>query len=118
MKKRWLKKALCAGLALSMIVGLSACGGGGDKNVNAALAKENVYRLTEVEIPQFVEADNEGYVNVMDTVHKDGKIYVLLQVQHCAPGQSSQEIKMMTMNDDGSDVQVTEIEPSRYGSGG
>lgn len=83
MEKQWLKRISSVGLALILAVGLCACGGSMDGentgglsadsgaytvndtdsvnvpgNANAALAKENVYRVSEVEIPKLTDSGN------------------------------------------------------------
>lgn len=112
MKRHWLKKIFCAGMALMLAAGLCACGDGGTEkgkentgresggsvsvdsgapggkdtdsagdtgnanvktNANAGLAKENVYRVSEVELP-------ESASSVMSAAHCDGTIYAVLQV--------------------------------------
>lgn len=126
MKKKWFKRVLSAGLALVMAAGLCACGGdaeetGGEgssgKNkgdANSALAKENVYKVNQFDMPQFVD-DEDGYVNARSTLHKDGKIYVLMQVQNWSKAEADQtELKLIVMNEDGSDMQIQDLElPAR-----
>lgn len=125
MRKKWLKRAMSTALALLMTVGLCACGGGAEGtngegtsggkkdnkgNANSALAKENVYKVNEFDIPQFVDEEN-GYVNAQCTVHLDDKVYILLQVQDWSKDTAEQtQLKLMTMKDDGSDVQVKDLE--------
>lgn len=124
MKKNWFKRTLGIGLALILAVGLCACGtGDGDEegnggggsgkknrgNANSALAKENVYKINEIAFPQLVE-EGEGYVNVNETIHKDGKIYALLQIQDWTSGDT--DMKLLSMNEDGSDMQLVALELS------
>lgn len=120
MKGKWFKKALGFGLVLGLTVGLCACGGGdgqenggdgsgGNGNANAALAKENVYKLSEIELPQFVDEDN-GYVSVQNVTCRDGRVYMILQIRDWSTNES--EMKLLSMKEDGSDVQVAEMESS------
>lgn len=122
MKKQWFQKAMVTGLALMLTVGLCACGGGSEEtgskgesggkgNANSALAKENVYQVNEFEIPQFVD-DSEDYVNANAILQKDGKVYVLLRVQNWSKedGSNQTELKLMSVNKDGSDVQIQDLE--------
>ena len=74
----WLKRTLCLGLICSMAIGLCACGGGGGKNENSALAKENVYKMQEIALP---EIDGDDF-NVFASAHKDGTVHLLMQVYH------------------------------------
>lgn len=126
MKKKWFKRVLSTGLALVMAAGLCACGGdaeetGGESSsgknkgdANSALAKENVYKVNQFDMPQFV-GDEDGYVNARSTLHKDGKIYVLMQVQNWSKAEADQtELKLIVMNEDGSDMQIQDLElPAR-----
>ena len=105
-KKIWVKKATGIGLSLAMVFGLAACGKGGDKMENAALAKEHVYKFQEFEMPD-LGGDDYG---IRTSVHRDGKIYVMAQVYHWSEGGDEMDMRMLTMNEDGSDVQVVTME--------
>lgn len=117
MKKTWTKRAVTAGLAAAMVLGLSACGKG-NKMENAALAKEHVYQFQEFQMPD-LGGDDYG---IRASVHRDGKIYVMAQVYHWSEGGDELDMKMLTMNEDGSDVQVVDLEIPEWrtqaGSGG
>lgn len=82
MKKVWRKRTVAMGLAAAMVLGLSACGKGGNKMENAALAKEHVYQFQEFEMPD-LGGDDYG---IRASVHRDGKIYVMAQVYHWSEG--------------------------------
>ena len=105
MKKKWTKRAVATGLAAAMVLGLSACGKG-NKMENAALAKEHVYKFQEFQMPD-LGGDDYG---IRTSVHKDGKIYVMAQVYHWSEDANELDMKMLTMNEDGSDVQVVDLE--------
>ncbi len=106
----WLKRTLCLGLISSMAIGLCACGGGGGKNENSALAKENVYKMQEIALP---EIDGDDF-NVFASTHKDGTVHLLMQVYHWNDEKFSEnpqtDIRLMSIKDDGSDVQMLELE--------
>lgn len=128
MKKNWTKRALSVGLALTMAAGLCACGGstgtggtgsssggrGNGSTANAAMAKENVYKVQEITLPQFIENENgfeNGYVNIAATEHRDGKVYLLMQVEdYSKEGSNSTSIQMLVMNEDGTDQQVIPLQ--------
>ena len=59
-KGNLVKRAACLGLIFSLAAGLCACGGGG-KNANSALAKENVYRIQEITLP---EIDGDDLISI------------------------------------------------------
>lgn len=114
--KRWKKGAskrgnriLALGLVCALTAGLCACGGGG-KNENSALAKENVYRVQEIALPE-IDGDN---INVFASSHKDGSVYLLMQVYHWNDEKFNEnpvtDIRVMTIKDDGSDVQMLNLD--------
>lgn len=119
--KRWSKKVLAAGLALAMAAGLAACGGGDDGsgsgggsgnrggNANSQLAKENVYKVEEFEIPGLVNPEN-GYMNVYATTYRDGKIYVLTECYEWTEENNESTYNMVIVNEDGSDAQVIKLD--------
>lgn len=113
---------MSAGLALVLALGLCACGGdsgdeGGSKSsANSALAKQNVYRATEIEIPEFYEQNNGG-INVLDAVSVGDKVKVLLQSYNY--GDDSQDIRSITVNNDGSGLQMISLQlPGQEDDGG
>lgn len=70
MKKGLWKKGLALGLAAAITLGLSACGGGG-KDENTNLAKENVYSFEDTGL-----ISNDESINGM--IYLDGKLYLLV----------------------------------------
>ncbi len=113
MKKNWGKKALCGGLIASMALGMCACGG--DQNVNADLAKENVYKVDAYDFPD-LEGDNY-YVG--NTVYRDGRIHMSVEVAHWDETESGLDYRLISMKEDGSDLQMVRLEmPASEGRGG
>ena len=104
MKKKWWKKAGALALAAAAVMGLGACGG--DKNTNSALAKEGVSRFQEISIPD-MEAD---YVNVAGTGRRDGRVYLMLQLEHWNEGDRQADIRVVSMNADGSDIKTVKLD--------
>ena len=102
MKKNWWKKAVTAGLTAAMVLGLAGCGKGGDKMENAALAKEHVYKFQEIELP---DLGGDDY-SIRGSVYRDGTVYLMAQVYHWSEGSDDIDMKMLTLKDDGSDVQT------------
>lgn len=108
MKKGWLKKILCAGLALTMAVSLPACGK--KKDENSGLAKEHVYKYQEVALPDFGQD-----FSIMESIRKDGVIYLLVQVYHWNDkgdfnGNRDADIRVVSMKEDGSDVKEVTLQ--------
>lgn len=131
--KKWLKKSLAVGLVFAMTAGLTACGGRtggsgggggiggssgnrGNSTANAQLAKEYVYKVEEFDFPELVDLDN-GYVNVYNTIYRDGKIYLVAECYDWSKENEESEYDVITMNEDGSDVQVTKLDTSKGGEG-
>ncbi len=123
MKKKGFKKLICAGLVLTMLMGLTACGskdpdgsggggiGGGKEDgksyANAALAKEFVYSEQPIDMPDM--GDSMG-LRMMDRV--GDTIYVVYEVYHWNQENQQQEMKLMTMKPDGSDIQIVDLQMS------
>lgn len=90
MKKKLLTRVLAIGLSIVMTLGLTACGGddnvesGGsnsgkkDGTVNATLAKENVYRLDPVTIPN-LKKENNTDIYLQDMLQTDTDVYGIIQ---------------------------------------
>lgn len=117
MKKSWWKRLVCAGLGLVTAVSMTACGGEGKTNPNAALAKENVYKFQELELPAQLGENYDFY----GMAYRDGKIYLLTQVYHWdEEGYTGQEtdIRLVTMNEDGSDAQTVALDIPQTAAGG
>jgi len=106
MKKSWLKRAAAFCLALGLVVGLCACGGRDDKPANAGLAKECVYKLSSVSMP---DLGGDSY-NVLGSAHKDGMIYLMVEVYHWEEASQNTDIKLISMQEDGSGAQVKDLE--------
>lgn len=105
MKKSFLKRAGCMVMALALTVGgLTACGG--DAYENADLAKQHVYRFQELEMPEL--GGDDSYM--LSSRYADGRIYMLFQVYHWDSDTTPREYKLISMNEDGSDVQMTNLE--------
>lgn len=111
MKKNWWKKAAGLGLILAMAMGLSACGG--DKNANSALAKEGVCRFQEIVIPD-MEAD---YINMVSSAHKDGRVYLVMQLDHWSSDSQDTDIRVVSIKDDGTDIKTVRLEIPQQSSG-
>lgn len=90
MKQRWLKSVISFGLTIVLAVGLCACGGrenSSDKeNVNAALAKENVYQVNSVNILPWVPCEN-GYITVRDAKLTEEGICAILELKDRRAGK-------------------------------
>ncbi len=117
MKKIWAKRAVSVGLAAAMTLGLAGCGSGGKKMENAALAKEHVYKFQEIEMP---ELGGDDY-SIRGSMYRDGTIYMMAQVYHWSEGNEDTDMKMLMLKEDGSDVQMVDMEipdwRSQSGSG-
>lgn len=113
MKKKFARRGLALGLALAMTLGLCACGGEeeGQSMENASLAKEHVYRVQNIELPQLNNNEN-SYTNIMQTMRRDGKILVLMQETSWdnETGESNSSYYLLSMNEDGSGQEATEIQ--------
>lgn len=126
--RKWLKKSLAMGLAFAMTAGFTACGGGSDGSggnrgnggnggggggssaANADLAKEYVYKVEEFDFPRLVDPEN-GYINVYNTMYRDGKIYMVAECNDWSVSDETQ-YNIITLNEDGSDVQVIKLDTS------
>ena len=102
MKKKWLKKLACAGMVLATSLLLAGCGG---KNANDALAKENVYKMDEISLPDLGTAD----YNISALFYKDNKVYLLAEVWNWEVSNES-EVNLISMNVDGTDANVVKLE--------
>lgn len=111
MKKNWRKKALGLVLTLAAAAGLSACGG--ETNENAGLAKEGVYKFQEIALPEF-EGD---YYYVANTDHRNGRIYMIVQVENWSTEENGTQYHVLSMNEDGSDITSVELEIPKQESG-
>lgn len=98
------KKGIIA-LLIAAIMASCLAGCGGSKNtVNAnEEAKKHVYRLQDIETGSLF--DN---VNIQNMLYSNGRIYVLTQ-QNYWDEMTGWVVQLLSMNEDGSDVQTTEI---------
>ena len=101
-----LKRWVALGVVFVLIMGLAGCGNGGNKMENAALAKEHVYKFQEIELP---DLGGDDY-SIRGSVYRDGTVYLMAQVYHWSEGSDDIDMKMLTLKDDGSDVQLMDIE--------
>ena len=113
MKKKWMSKVLALTLSLAMALGLCSCGKkpGNDaqQQENNLLAKQNVYRMQELELP--VSGDE---INVQSSVCIDDKLYFIANVYHYNEGGETETV-LISMNMDGSDAKKIELElPEPY----
>lgn len=110
-KKKGFQRLLCAGLVTVMTAGLCACGDDKASSANAALAKEYVYGYEEIALPADIKGDD---VTIESVTRCDGRIYLTVNVYrwHDAVG-STQEVKLVSMKEDGSDMQTVEIDFSQ-----
>lgn len=113
MKKKWMSKALALTLSMAMTLGLCSCGKNPGNNAqqqeNNLLAKQNVYRMQELELP--VSGDE---VNVQSSVCIDDKLYFIANVYHYNDGGETETV-LISMNMDGSDAQKIDLElPEPY----
>ncbi len=113
MKKNWYGRLIGLCLVMCLAVGLCACGNN-NTMVNAALAKENVYKLQEITLP---EIDGDGY-NVYASSHRDGMIYLMVEVYHWEDNSGNTDIRMISMKEDGTDIQTCALEFPARESGG
>lgn len=111
MRKGLIRRGLALGLTLALSIGLCGCGGEGKSMENSGLAKEHVYRLQSIEMPQLTDNGN-GYTNIMHTSHRDGKVYVLMQANSWdeVTYESSVRYCLLSMNEDGSGMELTDIQ--------
>lgn len=109
MKKSFVRRAGLFGIVLAMAVGLCACGKKNDGMENAALAKENVYKLQEIKLPELYEKGN-GRMNIQATGYADGRAMMLVQVWHWGSSSTTPDLRLMTVAEDGSDLQVIQLE--------
>lgn len=80
--------------------------GSADTNTKSVLAKENVYRISEVEIP---DSDN---VMVESIAHFDGRIYAVLMIYDWENGH---KYFVLSMDESGSALQTVFLELPGYG---
>ena len=114
--RKGFKKLICAGLVLTMVFSLAACGKDDEtgansgkvndkKNPNAALAKEYVYSEQPLDIPEM--GDDIG---IRDMIRVEDSVYVVYEVYNWGSETYQNEMKLLSMNIDGSNVQVKDIQ--------
>lgn len=110
MKKGLWKKGLALGLAAAMALGLAACGGGG-KDENTQLAKENVYTFEDLGLLGQDES-------ISDLIYLDGKLYLLVNnYKYDEEGNETRIFGYYKANADGSDKSFVTLEsPEREAS--
>lgn len=106
MRKNWFQRAMGIGLVLALTAGLCGCGGEGKKNENAALAKENVYKLSSIEFPD-LGGDDYG---IRSSACLNGMIYMVVQVYHWDEGNGDTDLKLISMKEDASEMEVVSLE--------
>lgn len=123
---KWLRKSLAVGLVFAMTAGFTACsgrsggnggnggnggsGGGGGSAANAELAKEYVYKVEEFDFPKLVDPEN-GYMSVYNATYRDGRIYMIAECNDWSVSDET-EYKIISLKEDGSDVQVVKLDTS------
>lgn len=118
MRKDWGKRVLALGLTVAMTIGLCACGKDGDGSNNkppsgnsSSLAKEHVYRVQNITLPQMYSGQG-GNINSRCTAHRDGKVYMVMQVYDYET-YSENDYRVVSMKEDGTDVQMATLEIAR-----
>ncbi len=108
-KKRGLRKLICAGLVFSMVMGLCACGEENQTvSADASLAKQYVYSYEEIELPADIGED----ASFSSIARQNDRIYMLADIYNWddATGSSSREVKLLSVNEDGTDLQTIDVE--------
>ena len=108
MKKGFGSRSLL-GLVLAGVVGLCACGNAGGNEADSALAKENVYRIKDIELPELYDPQT-GDMRVMASAYRDGKVKLLVRVNDWSVSFTDNDYRLISMNGDGSDVSVVKLE--------
>lgn len=108
-KKKGLRKLICAGLVLSMTMGLCACGG--EKKTTSAdtsLAKQYVYSYEEIKLPAEIGDD----ASISSVTRQNDRIYMVADIHNWDERTNSgnREIKLLSMKEDGTDLQTIELE--------
>lgn len=125
MKKKFWKRLPVLGLTAVMTAGLCACGGGKDGDepssggaTSSSLAKEHVYRVQDIELPQLYSPGN-GNIQVRATAEYDGRVSIVLQVYDYGNDYSEEDFRIVSMNTEGAEVSVTALEiPESEETGG
>lgn len=115
--KKGLKKALCTALVFALTISMCACGkdkdnqgDAGKKNVNAALAKEGVYREKELNF------DLGPDYQLLSSCKLDDRVYLLAETYnyHEETGESKMDLYLLSCAVDGSDLQKKTLEVPEF----
>ncbi|MDE7224758.1 MAG: extracellular solute-binding protein [Acetatifactor sp.] len=102
MRKGLWKRGLALGLAAAITLGLAACGGG-EKDENSQLAKENVYSFEDLGL---IGTDE----NINDMIYLDGKLYLLVNnYRYDEEGNETHVFGYYKANVDGTDKSFVEL---------
>lgn len=120
-----MKKSICQQLTsiiliVTMVLSLCACGGdGGERgNENTALAKEHVYSVQEIPLPEFGGDEYE----ICASGYRNKRISLLVKVTDWKD-YNENDIRILSFADDGSNMSTARLETIRWnpageGSGG
>lgn len=117
MKKKGLRKIICAVLVLTMLVGLTACGKKKEQDPkndpNAALAKEHVFSEMALEMP---DVGNDFSIRMLKQCGE--KIYALMNVYNWneETGESTNDMKVVSWNLDGTGMETVELQNAMDGA--
>ena len=122
--RKW-KRGLGVVLALTMVMGLSACGlfkGNGNDNSNknnnsssgsSDLAKQYVYRMEEYDFSGIQKEGVDSYVQSIQTV--GDKLYMVMTTYNYTENGSNTQYSLVSLNLDGSDMKTSDIKYSLAG---
>lgn len=106
MKKKWIQRGVSLGLTAAMMLGLTACGGGGGKvSSDPNLAKQYVYSCQDIEISNMGEN-----FDIRSGSYRNGTIYLLVNVYNYSDTSNEQVVKLLTLDEDGSNVQTVDLQ--------
>lgn len=106
MMKRFWKRAVSIAMALTLAAGgLTGCGGGKDAYENSELAKQYVYSLQELDMPELGADD----FNIVSSTKLDDRVYLLFRVYHWNQ-TPNMEYQLISVSQDGSDLQMAQLE--------
>ena len=112
MKKNLLKKGVSAILVSALTLGLSGCGGDAEVSADSNLAKQYVYSCQDIELPQIGDS-----FDIRTGYYSEGTIYLLANVYSYDDTSSHQRLKLLTLKEDGSNLQEFDLQTSE-GAGG